>query len=107
MISPYPSFLSPDLFSSTRVQTLTHESVKSLEFVQSFGIDLSNVIITGGHSVARTHREPERADGQAVAVGYDLMTVIINYIAKNTSISVLTNTKAIELMEDDFTKGHL
>lgn len=76
------------------VRTLANKAAESVEWLISMGADLSDVTISGGASVPRTHRP---ADGSPVGV-----TVVktLNSEAQRLGIKILLNTQATEIMTD-------
>lgn len=76
------------------VRTLANKAAESVEWLISMGADLSDVTISGGASVPRTHRP---ADGSPVGV-----TVVktLSSEAQRLGIKILLNTQATEITTD-------
>lgn len=85
------------LCSVPLVQKLVDESNAALKFVQSLGVDMSNVHRCAAHSLARTHR------GQASVpnVGACLIRALAAAVAADDKVQVLTDAQVMELMLDD------
>lgn len=59
-----------DLCDRELVNTLVRESEEAMHFIQGMGVDMSKVSQLGGHSHARTHRNPSGPN-----VGFAIMKV--------------------------------
>ena len=72
------------------VRVLANKSTEVMGVFQSIGIELNQVSICGGHSVARTHKPKEGP------VGYNLVMGIYNAINKKyaTKVTFITEAKA-------------
>jgi len=62
------------------VEILTAHSADAIDFLLSFGLNLTDVVQLGGHSVARTHRIPPTPDGRPVPVGFMIVSTLKKYI---------------------------
>ncbi len=51
-----------------------------MSFLESFQLDLSSVSQCGGHSVPRTHREPNAPDGKPRPVGWDIVSALRRHL---------------------------
>jgi len=111
-----------DLAEPHLVQTLVAQSAQAVEWLSSFGVDLSSLVQCGGHSVPRTHREPPRADGKPAPVGWDIIAALKRYVDETKtkamasatsaggplacgSIDVVTNATVVGLLQDAQGKG--
>eukprot|EP00923_Selenidium_pygospionis_P052175 GHVN01090279.1.p1 GENE.GHVN01090279.1~~GHVN01090279.1.p1 ORF type:complete len:873 (-),score=165.53 GHVN01090279.1:703-3321(-) len=70
-----------------KVTTLAHNANSAIEFLSSFGLDLSNVVQLGGHSVPRTHRIPPLEDGRPRPVGFTIMKSLTEAVSNLTQQS--------------------
>jgi flavocytochrome c len=73
------------------VQILSRKSNESIEWLSSFGIDLSILSQCGGHSVKRTHREPDR-NGKPSPIGWDLVSTLKMELDKVPNFELKTST---------------
>jgi flavocytochrome c len=73
------------------VQILSRKSNDSIEWLSSFGIDLSKLSQCGGHSVKRTHREPDR-NGKPSPIGWDLVSTLKKELDNSPNVEVRTST---------------
>lgn len=64
------------------VSILAEHSGSAIEFVESFGVDLSVVSQLGGHSVPRTHREPTDPKGRPRPIGFDIVNALKHKVEK-------------------------
>ncbi|KNC80457.1 hypothetical protein SARC_07182 [Sphaeroforma arctica JP610] len=58
------------------VDLLANNSASAIDWVSSFGVELSNIVFMGGHSQQRTHREPARPDGKPSPVGFNIVSAL-------------------------------
>ena len=74
------------------VNILATNSAAAIDFLESFGLRLTDVVQLGGHSVARTHRFPPTAEGKPVPVGWTLISTLKKYIegSLKDTVNVLT-----------------
>lgn len=92
------NFISDTVISSKNlsipelVEELAFGAVKSLEFLEKYGVDLNVVSILGGHSVPRTHRPKDKP------VGATITSLLRAFILANTTIKVQVNTTACEIL---------
>jgi len=68
------------LSSAELVDILSSRSSDAINFLMTFGLNLTDVVQLGGHSVARTHRIPSTADGRPVPVGFTIVSTLKKYI---------------------------
>lgn len=81
-------------------------SASAIEFLTSFGVDLSELSKCGGHSYPRTHRaKPPPPDQLARNIGFEITSKLIDHVnnlAKETtsrgSIRVINSAKATKLL---------
>ncbi len=78
------------------VEFLANNSGAAIDWLDSYGIELSNLTITGGMSVKRTHRP---ADGSAVG-GYLVSGLVKAIEEKGIEIKYYTDVKEL-IVEDD------
>jgi flavocytochrome c len=93
------------------VDLLVRNSADAIDFLSSFGVDLSELSKCGGHSDARTHRaKPPPPDKPARNIGFEITSKLIEYVntvAKDNntseakgSIKIINGAKATKLMVD-------
>ncbi|GMS99231.1 hypothetical protein PENTCL1PPCAC_21406, partial [Pristionchus entomophagus] len=79
------------------------ESAGAIEFLEKAGVDLGDVTLCGGHSLARTHRIPSTTDGMPQPVGFGIVTALkkkIESIQKKdpSRIKILLNSRVLGLI---------
>eukprot|EP01134_Creolimax_fragrantissima_P007823 CFRG7823T1 len=62
------------------VKVLADDSSGAIDWLSSFGIELSNLVQMGGHSRKRTHREPARLDGKPSPVGFNIVSALRKHV---------------------------
>lgn len=77
------------------LKTLTEKSPSIVEWLEERGVDLSDLTITGGQSVKRTHR-PKSGE----KVGSAVIDGLVSYAEKH-GIDIQTSTRAISLIVGD------
>eukprot|EP00127_Corallochytrium_limacisporum_P000621 Clim_evm20s22 gene=Clim_evmTU20s22 len=84
------------------VEVLAAESREAHKFIRDAGVFLDNPIQCGGHSAARTHREPNRADGKPSPVGWDMISALKKKIESfdQDRMTIVTNAAVKELITD-------
>ena len=82
------------------VKKLTEESAAAIDWLSSIGADLKSVSSFGGASVKRIHR-PVDASGKTVSVGEYVVPILKENLDKRENITLLLNTKAVEILTDD------
>eukprot|EP00892_Ulva_mutabilis_P008723 jgi/Ulvmu1/6222/UM028_0080.1 len=85
-----------DLSDARLVETLVEDSAEALHFIQHMGVDLSKISQLGGHSHARTHRNPTGPN-----VGYAMMKPLMEYVGSHDAVQTLTNCRLIGLEQDE------
>ncbi|CAM9099437.1 unnamed protein product [Scytosiphon promiscuus] len=84
------------------VDVLVHKSTEAVEWLESFGLDLSLLSQCGGHQAPRTHRIPPGPDGRPVPVGWTTVQKVYKYVEEHPEeVSVMTNADVTSLMTDD------
>lgn len=85
------------------VNILATNSVAAIDFLESFGLSLTDVVQLGGHSVPRTHRFPPTAEGKAVPVGWTLISTLKKHIENSLkdTVNVLTLSTFKQLVITD------
>eukprot|EP00475_Leptophrys_vorax_P005289 TRINITY_DN1320_c0_g2_i1.p1 TRINITY_DN1320_c0_g2~~TRINITY_DN1320_c0_g2_i1.p1 ORF type:complete len:480 (-),score=129.43 TRINITY_DN1320_c0_g2_i1:540-1979(-) len=83
------------------VQVLTDESESAWEFLKSYGVELTKLSRCGGHKFARTHRQDDAAQKKPTNVGYFITSTLASKLAERSSVKILTNAKATELLAVD------
>jgi len=98
------SFISDTMISSKNlsnpdlVKLLAEGATEGMDFLERFGVELPLVSLLGGHSKPRTHRPKDKP------VGATIISILSQYIQKNTKIQVKLNTTAVELIADKHRK---
>lgn len=84
------------------VDVLARRSTEAVEWLETFGLDLSLLSQCGGHDAPRTHRIPPGADGRPVPVGWTTVQKVYKYVEDHPEdISVMTNAHVTSLTTDD------
>lgn len=74
------------------VETLVHKSKEAIQFLESFGVDLSGRTQLGGHSTKRTCFSPSGAN-----VGFAIMKKLIEAVEADPKIDIRVNTNIAHL----------
>eukprot|EP01135_Chromosphaera_perkinsii_P007960 Nk52_evm32s1073 gene=Nk52_evmTU32s1073 len=86
----------------TLVRVLTSNSASAVKWVYDFGLDISDVRQLGGHSAARTHRQPPSDDGKIAPIGWNIIKTlkekIESEIKNSENITILTESKVTQLL---------
>jgi cleavage and polyadenylation specificity factor subunit 2 len=89
------------------VEMLSAKSNSAIEWLGSFGLDLSQIVQCGGHSVKRTMREPE-IDHKPSAIGWKIISSLKKYIetelAKNVTMMVKAKVLQLDVENGKVTK---
>lgn len=87
---------NPDL-----VKVLAQNSASAHDWLGDFGLDLSDVVQLGGHSIARTHRFPPK-DGKPVPVGFTILNTLRKHVEENYKdrITINVNSKFDSLIKE-------
>jgi cleavage and polyadenylation specificity factor subunit 2 len=90
------------LSSAAHVEILARNSADAIDFLMSFGLNLTDVVQLGGHSTARTHRIPPTPDGRPIPVGFTIMSTLKRYIENDLAgiVNVVTNANFKHLITD-------
>jgi len=81
------------------VDVLVHDSKDAVDFLTSFGVDLSEVSRCGGHGVPRTHRA--KPTQKPMNIGMEIISKMLAAVnAKKETIEVLTQAKVTSLLTD-------
>jgi flavocytochrome c len=76
------------------VEKLVTESTEAIAWLESFNLALSKLSQCGGHSVKRTHRLSETADGKPNPIGWTLISTLKRFIEQECpGIEILTNSR--------------
>lgn len=80
------------------VSVLAEKSGSAVDFLESFGVDLSTLSQLGGHSHPRTHRS--KPDGKPANVGWRIMSSLISFIESLPAekVTLLKKTRAVDLI---------
>lgn len=82
------------------VQVLAEHSADAWRFLHEFGVDLSVVSKTGGHSRARTHCAQDKEE--VVTIGTDIIRALVAFIEQHRDeITVLTRAYVTEFLRDE------
>jgi len=76
----------------TLVNILVNESSDAVAFLTKYGIDLSVIGLTGGHSHPRTHRAKPREDGKVENIGRHIINKLVQQIKSIPQIRILLST---------------
>eukprot|EP00752_Nemacystus_decipiens_P001221 g1221.t1 len=88
------------------VDVLVQKSAEAVEWLETFGLDLSLLSQCGGHEAPRTHRIPPGADGRPVPVGWTTVQKVYKFVEDHPDqVSVMTNSDVQSLMTND--DGHV
>eukprot|EP00124_Ichthyophonus_hoferi_P002705 Ihof_evm6s196 gene=Ihof_evmTU6s196 len=83
------------------VDVLVGHSKEAIDWVSSFGLDLSCISQCGGHSAPRTHREPARLDGKPCPVGWDIVSTLrarVEILSNEGLVTVMTLTRCVDIL---------
>ncbi|CAM9675844.1 unnamed protein product [Ectocarpus fasciculatus] len=84
------------------VDVLVEKSAEAVEWLETFGLDLSLLSQCGGHQAPRTHRIPPGSDGRPVPVGWTTVQKVYKYVEDHPEeISVMTNAHVTSLKIND------
>ncbi|KRX61809.1 Cleavage and polyadenylation specificity factor subunit 2 [Trichinella sp. T9] len=87
------------------VDLLTKSSADAIDRLTEIGVDLSDLVILGGHSVRRTHRIPAK-NGKPVPVGFHIVRTVHQHLLNKANsvgddrLIVMTNVRAVSLITD-------
>ncbi|KRX84174.1 Cleavage and polyadenylation specificity factor subunit 2 [Trichinella sp. T6] len=87
------------------VDLLTKSSADAIDRLTEIGVDLSDLVILGGHSVRRTHRIPAK-NGKPVPVGFHIVRTVHQHLLNKANsvgddrLKVMTNVRAVSLITD-------
>lgn len=91
------------LSDTALVDVLVNHSKDAVDFLSSFGLNLSAISQCGGHSHPRTHREPPMADGKPAPVGWDIIKTLSGHL--NTGypgmFNLITEARATDFIIQD------
>ncbi|KHN86895.1 Fumarate reductase [Toxocara canis] len=93
------------------VDQLVHNSKEAVDFLVSHGADLSDVVLAGGHSVKRVHRNTPVKEGRATNVGYAIISAVrdqLNLHAEQNpeKVKIKLGTEVVGLVTwNDFVTG--
>uniref|UniRef100_F1KRD8 fumarate reductase (NADH) n=1 Tax=Ascaris suum TaxID=6253 RepID=F1KRD8_ASCSU len=93
------------------VDQLVHQSADAFSFLVSHGADLSDVVLAGGHSVKRVHRNTPVKEGRAVNVGYAIISAVRDQLNRHAEqdpdkVKIMLGTEVIGLVTwNDFVTG--
>lgn len=84
------------------VEVLGRNSVDAHVWLKSFGLNLTDVVQLGGHSVRRTHRFPPTPDGKPIPVGFTIVNTLKKEVENNLKdvVTVVTNAAFKKLLMD-------
>ncbi len=82
------------------VRTLAENSKDAIDWLVSYGADLSDVGMGGGATNKRFHRPTGGA-----AVGGEVVNTLKNAVDENDNITLLLETEAVEIFKDDAVTG--
>lgn len=74
------------------IETLVHRSEEGIEFLKSYGVDLSGVTRLGGHSESRTHFNPSGPN-----VGFAIMQKLIAAVGEDSKIAVFVGADVTQI----------
>lgn len=77
------------------VRILADQAADAVEWLIGLGVDLSDIGLSGGSTVRRTHR-PTGGD----AIGAHLVEVLVNS-AREREVSIITQTEAIQILTEN------
>ncbi|CAI5446056.1 unnamed protein product [Caenorhabditis angaria] len=88
------------------VEILAANSADAVEFLRNVGVDLTDVNLCGGHSVARTHWIPSPKEGRPIPAGFEIMkrlrTKLDKIKAEDAELfELLTSTKMTKIIKED------
>lgn len=86
------------------VQRLGENSQKAIAFIEGFGVDLSVLSQLGGHSVPRTHREPNAENGRPRPIGYDIVSALrkrVEELANEGHVTISLNSNITDVHQED------
>ena len=85
------------------VHKLAQSSSAAVAFLEGFGLDLSVVSHCGGHTVPRTHREPNTIEGKPKPVGFDIIQALKEHLKSvdPSRLGLLTKSHVTELITND------
>jgi cleavage and polyadenylation specificity factor subunit 2 len=81
------------------VQILGSKSNETIEWLRSFGLDLSKLVQCGGHSVKRTLRVPEVEDKPS-AIGWNIISTLKKYIETELDVTIKLNHRLVDMKVD-------
>uniref|UniRef100_A0A915A6G8 FAD-dependent oxidoreductase 2 FAD binding domain-containing protein n=1 Tax=Parascaris univalens TaxID=6257 RepID=A0A915A6G8_PARUN len=93
------------------VDQLVHQSADAFSFLVSHGADLSDVVLAGGHSVKRVHRNTPVREGRAVNVGYAIISAVRDQLDRHAKespdkVKIMLGAEVIGLVTwNDFVTG--
>ncbi|KAK2166619.1 hypothetical protein LSH36_37g08050 [Paralvinella palmiformis] len=84
------------------VEVLGRNSVDVHIWLKSFGLNLTDVVQLGGHSVRRTHRFPPTPDGKPIPVGFTIVSTLKKEVEGNLkgTVTVVTNANFKKLLSE-------
>ncbi|VDM47037.1 unnamed protein product [Toxocara canis] len=93
------------------VDQLVHNSKEAVDFLVSHGADLSDVVLAGGHSVKRVHRNTPVKEGRATNVGYAIISAVRDQLNRHAEqnpekVKIKLRTEVVGLVTwNDFVTG--
>eukprot|EP01041_Mallomonas_annulata_P002142 gene2142-4174_t len=82
------------------IDLLGRHSTSAIEFLKSFGLQMTEISQCGGHSKPRTHRFPPSQQGSPLPVGFTIIKQLQTEISKIPSITVIHSAEALSLLWD-------
>ncbi|RKP18852.1 FAD/NAD(P)-binding domain-containing protein, partial [Rozella allomycis CSF55] len=91
-----------DFCDKSLVKVLASQSKSAIEWLSSFGLNLSVLSQCGGHSVKRTHREPD-VNGRPAPVGWDIISALRKHVENDLKdqVTVKVNTKLTDMVVEN------
>lgn len=82
---------------------LTRESQSAVEFLETFGLSLTEIAQCGGHSSPRTHRIAPSADEVPVPLGFMIVKQLLTAISEIPAIQIITSAEvtAIQMEQNE------
>jgi len=83
------------------VEVMSKESAAAVDFLESFGLNLSAIVQGGGHSKPRTHRIAPPADGRPLKnFGLELMFLMAQKAESTPGLKVMTRATVKSLLKE-------
>ncbi|OSX77769.1 hypothetical protein BU14_0135s0043, partial [Porphyra umbilicalis] len=93
-----------DLLKSGRGRSAAHladalaaQGGDALKWLETQGVDLSDVVQLGGHSHARTHRPPQKG-GKPAPVGWTIISTLKARVAATPAIQIIPHARVVQLL---------